>query len=507
MAQVTYRGNLSSKTFPFISENFGRTIIVPQYDQSYVKNILDTQDPDKDVGIPQLYYCHNVLPHSAGIQSVGYTKLISGVSGVTDFISIHILRDAADNKAYLGVKANGDLYVADGVGGPWVFKQAGPAGKLITIAYAAGVTYIYIANTGCYKYNFGTATFNSVTLSGVVAANIIGICPSFGYLIVWTTNYISWSSTLDPTDFNPSITTGAGGGAVESARGSINYCIPHNLGFVVGTANNCVIALFQNNINYPFQFREIVNSGGMTSLELVDTDPNSSNLYAYTTSGMQLISSTQTQTVFPEVTDFISGRYFEDFDDATKTFSTVALSAPMKKKLAIVADRYLILSYGLQELTHALVYDFALKRFGKLKFTHVDCFDYQIPIGPILETPRQSLAFMDKSGGVYVVDFSIASPTSNGTAILGKYQFMRQRLMQLDKIVIESTRQTQQFDLTVMPALDGKNSTLVTPYLSYSAGLTREYQCREIGQNISILAQGGFVLDSILLTFNVDGKR
>lgn len=507
MPQITYRGNLSSKTFPFVAENFGRTIIVPQYDHTYVKHALDPQDPDKDVGIPQLYYCHNVMPHSAGVQSVGYTQLIPGLLVVSDFASIYTLRDSLDNKAYLGIKLNGDLYVSNGTGGGWIFKQTVAAGKLITVAYVAGVTYIYVANTGCYKYDFSSGTFVSVTLAGIIAANVIGICTSFGYLIAWTSSYISWSSTLDPTDFNPSISTGAGGGAVESARGAINYCIPHNLGFVVGTANNCVIALFQNNVNYPFQFREIVNSGGMTSLELVDTDPNSSNLYAYTTSGLQLISSTQTQTVFPEVTDFISGRYFEDFDDVTKTFSTVALSAPLKKKLAIVADRYLIMSYGIAELTHALVYDFAFKRFGKLKFTHVDCFDYQIPTGAILETPRQSLAFMDKTGAVSIVDFSIASPDSNGTAILGKYQFARSRLLQLDKVVIESVRPTQQFELTVMPALDGKNLSLSTPYLSYSSGLTREYQCRDIGQNISLLVQGGFVLDSIVLTFNIDGKR
>lgn len=507
MGQVTYRGNLSSKTFPFISENFGRTIIVPQYDNTYVRNLQDAQDPDKDVGIPQMYYCHNVMPHSAGVQSVGYVQLISDVSGVTDFSSIYTLRDSADNKAFFGLKTNGDFYICDGTGGPWVFKQSGVAGKLVTIAYVAGITYIYVENTGCYKYDFSAGTFISVTLSGLVASTITGITYSAGYLIAWTKTTVAWSSTIDPTDFVPSLNTGAGGGAVESARGAINYCIPHLLGFIVGTANNCVVGLYQNNSRYPFQFREIVNSGGLTSLELIDADPNSSNLYSYTTSGMQLISSTQTQTVMPELTDFISGRYFEDFDDSTKTFITTALSTAMRKKLAIIADRYLVVSYGISELTHAIVYDFALKRYGKLKFTHVDCFDYQIPTAGILETPRQSLAFLTKTGGVYVVDFSIAAVESNGTVILGKYQFVRPRLLQLDKAVLESTRQSQNFELTVLPALDGKNWVLSTPALTYSAGLTREYQMRDVGQNISLLCQGGFVLETVLLTFNIDAKR
>lgn len=507
MGQVTYRGNLSSKTFPFISENFGRTIIVPQYDQTYVRNVLDPQDPDKDVGIPQMYYCHNVMPHSAGVQSVSYTQLIADVPGVTDFSSIQILRDSSDNRAFLGLKTNGDFYICNGTGGPWVFKQAGVAGKLVTIAYVAGITYIYVENTGCYKYDFSTGAFVSVTLTGLVVANVTGITYSAGYLVAWTKTTVSWSSTIDPTDFVPSLNTGAGGGAVESARGAINYCLPHLLGFIVGTASNCVVALYQNNSRYPFQFREIVNSGGLTSLELIDTDPNSSNLYSYTTSGMQLISSTQTQTVFPELTDFISGRYFEDFDDSTKTFITTTLSTAMKKKLVIVADRYLVISYGINELTHAIVYDFTLKRYGKLKFTHVDCFDYQIPTAGILETPRQSLAFLTKTGSVSVVDFSIAGENSNGTMILGKYQFVRPRLLQLDEVSLESTRQAQTFNLTILPSLDGKNWVLSDPALVYSEGLTRTYQMRDVGKNISLLCQGGFVMESIILTFNIDSKR
>lgn len=507
MSQITYRANLSAKSFPFISENFGRSIIVPQYDQNYSRQVVSQEDVDQDVGIPQLYYGHNIMPHAQGVQSIGYTSILPEVSGVTNFTTIFLLRDGSDNKIFLGITTTGDFYVSDGTGAPWVFKQSTVADKLITVAYVSGVTYIYVENTGCYKYNFSTGAFVSVTLSGLTAANITGITYSAGYLVAWTKSTVAWSSTIDPTDFVQSLTTGAGGGAVESARGAINYCVPHNLGFIVGTADNCIAALYQQNTRYPFQFREIVGSGGMTSLELVATDANSSNLYAYTTSGLQSISTTQTQTIYPEITDFISGRYFEDFDDTTKSFSTVVLNAPMQKKISVVADRYLVVSYGISELTHAIVYDFILKRFGKVKLTHVECFTYHLAASGIKEIPRQSLAFLTKAGAVSVVDFSIASPTLNGTAILGKYQFVRPRLLQLDTISVESSRQSQSFNLTVMTALDGKNTVNSTPYLSYSSGLVREYSCREIGKNISLLFQGGFILDSLILQFNIDGKR
>jgi hypothetical protein len=301
--------------------------------------------------------------------------------------------------------------------------------------------------------------------------------------------------------------TGAGGGAVESARGIINYCVPHTLGFIIGTADNCVAALYQNNTRYPFQFRELVNSGGMTSLDLVTFDANTTNLYAYTTSGLQTISTAQTQTTMPEITDFISGRYFEDFDDVTETFTTTVLSAAMKKKISVVSDRYLIISYGISELTHAIVYDLISKRYGKIKLTHAQAFTYHLAAAGILETPKQSIAFLKKDGSVVTVDFSIGATDLNGTMILGKYQYVRSRLIQLDQVFLESIRANQSFELKVLSALDGKNNVSSEPELTYSSGLTREYSTRAIGLNHSLLLKGGFVIDSLVLQFNVHGKR
>lgn len=508
MAQVVYRGNLSAKSFPFVSENFGRSIIVSGPDQNFSRQLVASEDQDKDIGIPQVYYCHNVMPHGQGWQSVGYTSILPSAGSNYNFSNIYLLRDGSDNKIFMGVNTNGDMYVSDGTGAPWVYKQTVTAGKLITTAYVSGITYIYVANVGCYKYNFATNAFVSVTLTSLTAANILGITYSAGYLIAWSNSTVAWSSTTDPTDFTPSLNTGAGGGAVESARGAINYCVPHTLGFVVGTADNCVAALYQNNNRYPFQFREIVNSGGMTSLDLVTWDANSPNLYAYTTSGIQLISTQQTQTVYPEITDFISGRYFEDFDESVNAFTTTVLNSAMQKKVAMVSDRYFIVSYGINELTHAIVFDMSLKRYGKLKVTHVQAFTYHLAAPGILETPRQSLGFLKKDGSVSIVDFSIGSPSLNGVLILGKYQYARSRWLQLDAIELESVRATQSFSLTVFSSYDGKSNDLITtPTLAQATGLTRKYTCRAVGVNHSLLFKGGFMCDSLVLTFNIHGKR
>lgn len=88
MAQITYRANLSAKSFPFLSENFGRSVMVGQYDNNFVRQVVSPEDQDKDIGIPQLYYCHNVMPASSGFQSVGYTGILPPIPGVTDMVKI-----------------------------------------------------------------------------------------------------------------------------------------------------------------------------------------------------------------------------------------------------------------------------------------------------------------------------------------------------------------------------------------------------------------------------------
>lgn len=508
MSQITYRANLSAKAFPFIAENFGRSIIVPQYDNAFNRQVQSDQDSDKDIGIPQIYYCHNVMPHPQGFQSIGYTQVINPFAG--GFKAISVLRDEGDNKIYMGIANNGDFLVYDG--STWVLKMnvSQAVNGLVTQAFVSGTTYIYVQDYGCFYYDFGLGTFTSVTLTGLNITGVdgtVGITSSAGYMIAWNKTAVAWSSTLDPTDFVPSLVTGAGGGSVEGAKGSITLCVPHLLGFIVYTSANAVAALYSGNSRFPYNFREIVASGGVASLDLIAYDSNSGNHYAYTTSGFQLISTSQSQTVFPDLTDFIAGKLFEDFDTTTNTFTTVALSQTMKKKLSVVSDRYMVISYGTLSFTHAIVYDLVEKRYGKLKIPHVTSFEYQLTSAAITETPRQSLAFLQDSGAVQVVDFSVSSPTSDGVMILGKYQFVRARLLEIQEIALENIRVGANYSLTLFSTLDGKNYTQSTPYLDLNAGLFRRYKTKKVGLNHSMLHKGAFEICSFVLSFNIHGKR
>lgn len=577
MAQITYRANLSAKSFPFLSQNWGRTVIVPQYDNTFSRQLSSTEDVDKDVGIPQIFYCHNVMPHQQGFQSVGYQTLITGVPAAS-FSSVYLIRDALDNKTYLGVTTDGKFYTL--VSGLWVYKATYPVGT-VTVAYVNGVTYIYIANYGCVQYNFSSGTFGAITLTALDVTNVSGITSSAGYLIAWSgprtgtsltftstagSNFltgvsgaglaigmsvtgpgvpagsvityipviftgiqisqnatssgintfsfgaqaaaVAWSSTIDPTDFTPSLVTGAGGGSIEAARGAITCCVSHLQGFIIYTSNNAVVAAFSGNPRYPFNFREIVGSGGLSTINNVTYDANTTNHYAYTTSGLQLVSTTQTQTILPEVTDFISGRLIEDYDEVIDTFSSTVISTPLRKAMTLVADRYLVISYGNGSLTHALVHDLIDRRWGKLKIPHVQCFEYSIPSAALIEIPRQSMAFLQSDGTIKVVDLSVNSATSNGVIALGKYQYVRQRLLQLDEIHVENVPGEPAFSIYDNVALDGKNSSKNTPYLYKADGLYRRYLCRAAtGINHSLVMKGAFSLVSLELTFHVHGKR
>lgn len=512
MSQITYRANLSAKSFPFISENFGRSVIVPQYDNNFNRQLTASEDLDKDVGIPQIYYCHNVMPHPQGFQSVGYTPVIAG--GFSNFTSIFALRDAGENRAYLGITSTGNYYIS--TGGPWAFKGTYPTGGITTTAFVSGTTYIYIQGYGCIKYDFGTSAFvgggsgGTGNFSGLVttgAGATIGITAAAGYLIAWNQTAVAWSSTIDPTDFVPSLVTGAGGGNVEGAKGSISFCVPHLLGFIVYTSANAVAALFSGNSRFPFNFREIVASGGVSSLDLIAFDANSGNHYAYTTSGFQLINTSQSQTVFPELTDFIAGKLFEDFNETTNTFSTIVLSGTMKKKITVVSDRYMVISYGVTSFTHAIVYDLVEKRYGKLKIPHVATFEFQIPTSTITEIPRQSLGILFDDGSASVVDFSVNGPGQSGVMLLGKYQFVRPRTLQLDEIALENIRVGFTFSLTDLYTLDGKTYLQYNPTLDLSSGLFRRYKSRIVGLNHSLLFKGAFEVCSLVLTFNIHGKR
>lgn len=520
MAQLVYRANLSSAFFPFVSEYQGRTVIVPGQDNSFNRQLQSGADLDKDVGIPQLYYCHNVLPNGNGLQSIGYETRILGLgASVTMKQQFSVREDSLSRQAYMTL-AEGYLYFTENesIPYPYVTNAYYDAGVLtyfpidfssrqLTTAHVAGVTYFYIANLGCFQYNFTLGRIDLVTLTGLDPTKIIAITESNGYLIALSTSAVAWSSTITPTDFVPSLQTGAGGGNVEGIKGNITCAATTSNGFTVFTEKNAVSVLYTGNSRYPFQFAACAGSGGVSSLERVSYEAESGYNYAYTSKGLQVIQPKSAQTVFADLTDFLAGQYFEDYNETTGLFEYQTLSSPMAKKLTLIAARYLVISYGITELTHALVYDIVQKRFGKLKFTHVDCFEYELLSAEVSDVPKKAIGFLTSDGTVKVVNFALAFTNRSGVAIFGKYQYVRSRLLQIQTISFENPTVGGQFFTSLWTSYDGKNTSAKSSGVPLATGrnvVTYAYGS-PVGINHSLAVSGCFNLTTIELAFNVHG--
>lgn len=513
MSDVVYRANLKAAQFPFLTELSGRSIIVKGPDQTaplgdFAKSTTDASGQ----GIPQIYYCHNVMPVDNGYISISYTEaVITAYPTAQNFDETVVLRNDEGNSAELAIDLTGHLYVMQAGTNVWVVPVGGPAaatiaGKRMTVAFVSGITYIFFQNVGCYTYNFSTNNLTVIALTGLTEADILGIVAVRGYMIAYTDQAVYWSSTILATDFVTDLSTGAGGGQLEGARGTITTIEAVYGGMIVFTSGNAVAATSSDNVRFPFNFVEITGCGGLVNAAYVSLDANSSSLYAYTTAGLQLISLKQATVVTPEVTDFLSGGSFEDFDETTNILSvTNTDGTPIMKKIVVIASRYLVISYGITQLTHALVYDLAYKQWGKLKITHTDCFEWN---RSTVETSKKNLAFMTSGGGIFVLNSDIDNDDAYGVMILGKFQYVRTRLLQLQRVAFENVNPTATFELLDLPAVDGKNfSAAVSGYLAVNTGKYREYLFHNSALNHSLLAKGGFNAASVELTFNVIGAR
>lgn len=521
MAQIDYRGNLSAAKFPLVSQYQGRTVIVARQDSTFTPQVASKEDQDKDRGIPQLYYCHNVMPTGEGYSSVGYDLRVTPELVTTEFEQIYKLAGPDGSTVYFCHHTlSGRNWVLDPrTGITWYEIDTVGAGVECTVAQVQGAWFVNFSTIDTYKYSFSTTGLTLVTLTGLNATEVIGITSSNGYLIAYTKLGVFWSSTVDVTDFTPSLITGAGGGSIEQAKGAINYCLPQTLGFIVYCEGNVVAAAYSGNSRYPFNFREIVGSGGLDAANTSDTSPQVGLVtadaangahYAFTTAGLQQISIQQAKAIYPGITDFIAGLVFEDFNESTLTFSVESLTSRLQRKIAFVADRYLVISYGKTALTHAIVVDTAQDRIGKLKLTHTCCFEYrETQLDAESTDARSSIGFMQADGTIYTANlaFNPVATTSNGVALFGKFQYYRNQLLTLHEVGFENVPANKTFACYDLLALDGKNTTVRAGTPKDTDGNLRTYAFRCTAKNHSILAIGNFYLNSILLTFTNAGER
>lgn len=528
MAQIPYRSNLQSMTFPLLSELSGRTVINPQTDNTYQRFMSSDGQSPVDTGVPSIFYCHNVMPSTYGWQSVTYTTVYNSPDGGSglDFQRTELIyagQVVSGNtlvgtgvKTYISITGTGPnrVWITAPVFGTWVPVSGAPsipAGCVISVATINGVSYIYFSNVGCYIYNNNTNTLIARPLAGLNQSDIIGIVAANGYLNAFSAKSIAWSSTVNVEDFVPSDTSGAGGGQVQEARGDIVTAVATSLGYILYTKENAVSAIYSSNSSFPWNFKAIPASGGISSVDVVSQQQAAGYQQVYSTNGMQQVAHQRCNTVVPNITDFIAGNTFEDFDSVTNTFTSTRFDWVMRKKLAVVADRYVVISYGMTptgDLTHAIVLDLTQTRMGKLKIPHTSCFELRSLNSQVTELPRDSLAFLQKNGTVKVVDFSLMQAATDSVLIMGKFQYVRQKLLELNFLEVENVEVGDNFTALALPSLNGKNFGTATPgYLLETQNNYRKFSWDgAIGVNVSWLFKGTFNINSLVGWFSLVGN-
>lgn len=533
MSRTSLRLNVTASSFPLISTHYGASVAGRgKFDTDYViTNQYSGSQADAFIGIPSFLYVQNCLPFTHGMQSVGFKQAAPAISGANDFDNAFNLQYGAD-KNVVFVPAQGKNYVNTGYNWQTVAAPLKMAG-MVTTAYLKGKSYIAYQGNGIYTYNYVTGQIVPVTLAGLNSSSLLGITAANSYLIAFDEDTIYFSNPTDELDFQPTLASGAGSESILQIKGKIVCCLPIENGFIVYTTKNAVSAMFSGEAKFPWIYREIDGSNGITRAEHVAATSNYAGHYAFTSAGMQLIGVSEAQLIFPEVSDFLKGRELEDYVGDLKlspanaapaentsiygtfeaaevgqnqlmTFNLPDAVEEMMIKIAIIRGRYLVISYGILELTHMLVFDTALKRWGKLRKKHVSVFDYyQNKYNG--DSTGLGIAVLCKDGAVFAVspDSQDEVDKSDSVLLLGRIQAQRGQSGEI--LAIESSKLAiGKSALAVVPSINGTSwLPEVTPFITDMDETQQRHQTCVYGKSFILKYSGDFKLSSVVADINI----
>jgi hypothetical protein len=533
MAQIKFTADITAAAFPLLYEWASRTVLQPQLPEG-----------QPTIHTPQILYCHDVLPTQQGYKSISYKDLVAAASPANiTFVQMFTAADAAQNKCLIGVASDSKIYMLTAAAPTWVnVSPAGWAGgDGVSIGNANGTYYLYLANKGCYAIVITTPGLTLTALTGITAANIIGMSSSMNYLILWNAaGAVYWSSTTNPLDFVPSLITGAGSTTPYDLKGEIVVIVPMGSGFVIYTTSNIILSSFSNNTQFPWIFRAAVNGSGISHYKQVSYSSELEFHVALTFAGVRRVTSQGCEALAPEITDFLAANVYEYFNTATNTLLKTDLNSALITRINVLGARYIVLSYGITEFTDILVYDMTLQRWGRLHTTHTCVFEIGVNmegvIAPYNEASEIGHSYASASpqtygssavslnnapvvghifgllragGTVSLAHTDYSSVTDSAVLLLGKYQATRNYLLELQEIAVESiTALNTGFTLLNLPSLNGKDLNMpITPVLTETGADVRVYKCRSIGKNHTLGFKGSFNLTAVEITCTLSSRR
>lgn len=540
MSQNQVKLLLTNANIPLIYEQVGRANIsnadaAPRMPGLYSGDFINT-----DYGQPELIYAENVMPYAKGIYSVGFYQQVAAITGpATTACDQYIsLRDASENiRAF--VPAAGANYVYNAGTATWASVNPFTfVGSLVTRAYVAGRTFICYEKNRIIEYNVGTGLFTTIALTypgGITIANVRGIGSASNYLLFFTDFAVYWCSPLNVLEF-ADINQGAGQSTPLDIKGQITALIATPGGFIVYTARNAIGATFTNNAAAPFVFKEINNAGGVASWERVTPEADEQGHYIYGTNGIQLVGLSRAVTLFPEVTDFLVSGQSESWNASTKTVDLTTVGS-VSVKLAFLAGRFLVISYGAGTtyFSYALIYDTMLKRWGKIKLTHVDAFMYSYQSGTGAYTydtlpgnysdlvgdyaalglfflsvaaPKLGMAFLQNDGTIQVLQSNFNQTNDAGVALFGRIQNRHGIKTTIHDVRLDGIRTTPAVAVNLLSSQSGDERDTVTPMqLTETTGTHRRFSKRVTAENFDVAVEGTFILSALLVGVANGGSR
>lgn len=540
MSTKTVRIPVNNANIPLIYEHVGRSTIVNEDVAARLPSFFGGDQINADFGTPDIIFAENVLPYAKGIYSVGFAQQTAAAPGPITTADQYIpLRDIDENiRGY--IPAAGGNYIYNATTNTWTSVNSFTfTGSLVTRAYVNGRTFVCFERNRILEYNVGTGLFTSVALTypaGLSIANVRGIGAASNYLLFFTEFAIYWCSPLDILDFSDP-DQGSGNQTPVDIKGQITAILNVSGGFIVYSARNAIGATFTNNAAAPFVFKEINNAGGVASWERVTPEADETGHYIWGTNGLQLVGLNKAINVFPEVTDFLVGGQIESWNPTTKQVEVSTVGSAFSVKLAFLAGRFLCISYGAgsTQFSHALIYDTALKRWGKLKIDHVDAFMFAYVAGTgaytydtlpgtydsipgdyaslglfflAVTAPKQGMAFMKQDGSIYVLVSNFVHDDDDSVVIFGRVQQRHGDKVTLQAFELEAVKSLPAPTVTVLGSVSGYNrDSASVMILNEAHGNSKLYNKRVTATNLDLAVEGTFVISSALVQVSRNGSR
>jgi hypothetical protein len=515
MAHISYRANLSAAIFPLTYNNVGGTVIVPQADNNYDRRV-DPAGEQKTAGIPQAIFLENVLPTEYGYQSVGFEELASISLLTGEYVTFAYL--ANNNFVAAQIQATTPKWAVNqaNADAPWQYGLTGNPNLWNTLdfdtAYVRGYNYGYIPASG---YGGAKILEGGLLLweHWVQSAPFTGynggyLLASHNYLlgITQNTGEVQWSSTTTPTDFTPSLVSGAGSIIPNDFKSPVVALRNTAEGFIMYCGKNAIAATYTGNARYPWKFREIRGAFGYNRNEDIAGAKGAEAHYAIDAQKtLRVITSDSAQQIAPEVSTWLRGQPTIESWNASGYVQVTSLSgAKLRTWLRYIMNRYLFLSYvssatlSTAEYTHVLVYDTLLQRYGRLKVDHTFVWDYD-----------GEVYFLTRTGITKRMSFDLSdsAATHDSTLVLGKFQYVRSRHLDLHNVRTEHGPDSN-YTVGVISSLDGATAGTYQALTASTLGAgINEYDCRLTGMNHQIVIRGKFDLNTLALTFSPGAGR